>query len=183
MVRDRFLAERKFPSIIMRSRANLFSLDFHAEQQPNPLSRVTLSEQLDPFGMPRIHVDWRYTAIDVDTVKRSLALLAADLSQSGVGRFEYDPDSVEEEVTRYGAYGGHHIGTVRMGNSPRDSVVDINGRVHGVHNLYVAGSAIFPTSSQANPTLTVIAMALRLAEHLGGELRRPQPAVLMRETA
>jgi len=167
----------------MRSRANLFSLDFHAEQQPNPLSRVTLSEQLDPFGMPRIHVDWRYTAIDVDTVKRSLALLAADLSQSGVGRFEYDPDSVEEEVTRYGAYGGHHIGTVRMGNSPRDSVVDINGRVHGVHNLYVAGSAIFPTSSQANPTLTVIAMALRLAEHLASELRRPQPAVLLRETA
>jgi choline dehydrogenase-like flavoprotein len=183
MVRDRFLAERKFPSIIMRSRANLFSLDFHAEQQPNPLSRVTLSEQLDPFGMPRIHLDWRYTAIDVDTVKRSLALLAADLSQSGVGRFEYDPDSVEEEVTRYGAYGGHHIGTVRMGRGPRDSVVDSNGRVHGVHNLYVAGSAIFPTSSQANPTLTVIAMALRLAEHLASELRRPQPAVLMRETA
>jgi choline dehydrogenase-like flavoprotein len=176
MVRDRFLAERKFPSIIMRSRANLFSLDFHAEQQPNPLSRVTLSERLDPLGMPQIHVDWRYTVIDVDTVKRSLALLAQDLSQTGVGRFEYDPDSVEEEVTRYGAYGGHHIGTVRMGTNPGEGVVDPNGRVHGVHNLFVAGSAIFPTSSQANPTLTVIAMALRLADHLTGLLRRPVPS-------
>ena len=178
MVRDRFLAERKFPSIIMRSRANLFSLDFHAEQQPNALSRVTLAERLDPLGMPQLHVDWRYTVIDVDTVKRSLALLAQDLSRSGVGRFEYDPDSVEEEVTRYGAYGGHHIGTVRMGFNERDSVVDANGRLHGVHNLFVAGSATFPTSSQANPTLTVIAMALRLAQHLTGLLRRPAPATL-----
>jgi choline dehydrogenase-like flavoprotein len=69
-------------------------------------------------------------------------------------------------MTRYGAYGGHHIGTARMGNDPRTSVVDANCRVHGVRNLHVASAAVFPTSSQANPTLTVVALSLRLAERI-----------------
>ncbi len=69
-------------------------------------------------------------------------------------------------MTRYGAYGGHHIGTARMGTDPASSVVDADCRVHCVDNLFVASSATFPTSSQANPTLTVVALALRLAAHL-----------------
>ncbi len=166
MLRDRKLAERKFPSIIIRSRANLFSLDFHAEQQPNPASRVSLSGDLDALQMPRLLIDWRYTAGDVDTVRRALELLAQELGRSGVGRFDYDPSTVELEMTRYGAYGGHHIGTARMGNDPRSSVVDADCRVHGVDNLYISSSAVFPTSSQANPTLTIIALALRLSSHL-----------------
>jgi choline dehydrogenase-like flavoprotein len=166
MLRDRKLAERKFPSIIIRSKANLYSLDFHSEQEPNPESRVTLSEDVDALGLPQIKVDWRYTAGDVNTVSRSLALLADDIRGSGIGVFEYSPEAVESEMTRYGAYGGHHIGTARMGDDPRCSVVDADCRVHGIDNLYVAGAATFPTSSQANPTLTVVAMALRLADHL-----------------
>lgn len=172
MLRDRRLAERKFPSIIIRPRTSLFSLDFHAEQQPNPLSRVTLGDQVDALGMPQLTVDWRYTRGDIDTVKRALALLARDIGEGGVGRFDYDPESVELESTRYGAYGGHHIGTVRMGADPRSSVVNADCRVHDVKNLFVAGAATFPTSSQANPTLTVVALALRLADHLRGVLAR-----------
>jgi choline dehydrogenase-like flavoprotein len=164
--RDRKLAERKFPSVIIRSKANLYSLDFHAEQQPNYSSRVGLGSGADALGMPRLNVDWRYTAGDVDTVQRSLALLREDFQQSGVGSFDYDPSAVEFEMTRYGAYGGHHIGTARMGNDARSSVVDGNCRVHGVGNLFVNGSATFPTSSQANPTLTVVALSLRMAEYL-----------------
>jgi choline dehydrogenase-like flavoprotein len=166
MLRDRKFAERKFPSIIIRSKANLYSLDFHAEQEPNPSSRVTLSEELDPLGMPRLKVDWRYTRGDVDTVSRSIALLADDFRRGGVGKFEYDPDSVEAEMTRYGAYGGHHIGTTRMGNDSRTSVVNSDCRVHGVGNLFIASAATFPTSSQANPTLTVVALTLRLSDHI-----------------
>jgi choline dehydrogenase-like flavoprotein len=173
MLRDRKLAERKFPSIIVRSRANLFSLDFHAEQAPNPESRVTLAGDRDALGMLRLLVEWRYTRGDVESVSRTLALLAADLEAQGIGRFDYDPASVEAEMTRYGAYGGHHIGTVRMGASPRYSVVDAHCRVHGVANLFVASAAVFPTSSQANPTLTIVALALRLAAHLDGRLRVP----------
>jgi choline dehydrogenase-like flavoprotein len=166
MLRDRKFAERKFPSVIVRPRRNLYSLDFHAEQQPNPSSRVQLSDRADALGMPRLKVDWGYTAGDVDTCSRALELLSRSMSRSGIARFDYDADSVELEMTRFGAYGGHHIGTTRMGVDPRFSVVNADCRVHGIRNLYISGSATFPTSSQANPTLTVVAMSLRLAEHL-----------------
>ena len=167
MLRDRKLAARKFPSIIIKSRGNLYSIDFHAEQLPNPDSRVTLNTNAqDELGMPQLHIDWRYTPQDVQTVLRALALLAEDIEKSGVGTLEYKPDEVELEMTRYGAYGGHHIGTTRMGSDPRTSVVDANCRVHSVDNLYIASSAVFPTSSQANPTLTIVALALRLGAHL-----------------
>jgi len=79
---------------------------------------------------------------------------------------------------RFGAYGGHHIGTARMGSDPRTSVVDANCRVHSVGNLFVAGSAAFPTSSQANPTLTLIALSLRLGRHLSQRLAARAPAHL-----
>jgi choline dehydrogenase-like flavoprotein len=177
MLRDRKLADRKFPSIIVKPKANLFSLDFHAEQQPNPDSRVTLAAESDALGMRRLHVDWRYTRGDIDTVAGALALLASEFARSGVGSIAYDASSVEAEVTRYGAYGGHHIGTARMGSDRRSSVVNANCRVHGVDNLFIAGSATFPTSSQANPTLTVVALALRLAEHVQVLLRPMTPTV------
>jgi len=172
MLKDRKFAQRKYPSIIIKPKANLFSLDFHGEQQPNPSSRVSLGETVDALGMPRLSIDWRYTALDVDTVGRSLALLQSDLRRGGVGELEFDPASLEGEITRYGAYGGHHLGTARMGTDPRTSVVDGDCRVHGVGNLFVAGAAVFPTSSQANPTLTIVALAMRLAQTLKGESQR-----------
>ena len=162
----RKLAARKFPSIIVHPRANRFSVDFHAEQQPNRDSRVILCETRDALGMPQLMVDWRHAQGDVHTVRTALAVLARDVHESGVGRLDYDTDAVEAEMLRYGAYGGHHIGTARMGTDPRRSVVDGDGCVHGMENLYVAGAAVFPTSSQANPTLTIVALALRLADHL-----------------
>jgi len=166
MLRDRKLAKRKFPSIIIHSRANIFSLDFHGEQLPYAASRVTLGSGTDALGQPRLHVDWRYTPQDIESVANSLALLRAALQQSGTAQFDFDPATVEAEVTRYGAYGGHHIGTARMGTDPRSSVVNADCRVHCVDNLYIAGAATFPTSSQANPTLTIVAMTMRLAHHL-----------------
>ena len=153
------------------------TLDFHAEQQPNRESRVTLSDTRDALGMPQLLVDWRHAPGDVQTVQTALAVLARDLRARGVGRLDYDPDAVESEMLRYGAYGGHHIGTARMGSDPRRSVVDGTGRVHGMHNLYVAGAAVFPTSSQANPTLTIVALSLRLADHLRARLAPPVEAI------
>jgi choline dehydrogenase-like flavoprotein len=177
MLRDRKLADRKFPSIIIKSKANLYSLDFHAEQQPNHSSRVGLGGDVDALGVPRLKIDWRYTNGDVDTVRRSLTLLREDLGQSAAGVFDFDPAAVEFEMTRYGAYGGHHIGTTRMGSDPKSSVVDASCRVHGVGNLFVNGAATFPTSSQANPTLTVVALALRLADHVKELLRPVAPTI------
>lgn len=166
MFRDRYMAERKFPSIIVESRAGEYSLDFHAEQEPNPDSRLTLTSDRDALGIPRLHVDWRYTAGDVNTVSRALGAFNDAVHNGNIGQFDYDPKDVETEVTRYGAYGGHHIGTTRMGTDPSASVVDPNCRVHDVDNLHIASAAVFPTSSQANPTLTVVALAMRLATRL-----------------
>ena len=167
-LRDRTLADRKFPSIIIRPRTNLFSLDFHAEQTPNPDSRIGLSDTLDHFGNRRIRVDWRYNRLDVQTVETSFALLRADLQEQSIGTLDLAPNEtdIETVIRRDGAYGGHHIGTARMGSSPTTGVVDRDGKVFGINNLYLAGSAVFPTSSQANPTLTIVALALRLADHL-----------------
>jgi len=166
MLVGRKLAARKYPSIVVRPRNGTFSLDFHAEQEPNWQSRVLLGEERDPWGMPRLEADWRYSRGDVTTVQGAMALLAADIKRSGCGTFDYDPNVVEEEMTRYGAYPGHHIGTARMGGDPRHSVVDADCRVHDVSNLHLAGASVFPTSSQANPTLTAVALALRLADRL-----------------
>ncbi|HTJ96391.1 MAG TPA: GMC family oxidoreductase [Rhodocyclaceae bacterium] len=165
-LRRRTFAERKFPSVILRNRSNRFSLEVHSEQFPNPDSRITLSEKLDDFGLPRVKVDWRYSAADIESVRKTLEAFSLEFAKSKVARLEFDPDTLEEDLTRFGAYGGHHIGTARMGDDEKDSVVDRNCRVHATHNLFIASSAVFPTSSQANPTLTIIAMSLRLADHL-----------------
>ncbi|MBS7811742.1 FAD-dependent oxidoreductase [Roseococcus pinisoli] len=166
MLFRRKLAARKFPSVIVHPPGRVFSLDFHAEQQPNPESRITLGATTDALGMPRLHIDWRHTAGDLRTAEVFFRLLAEDLRRWGRGWLEWDPAELAHDMLRDGAYGGHHIGTARMGRSPRDSVVDAEGRVHGISNLSIAGSATFPTSGQANPTLTIVALALRMAERL-----------------
>lgn len=162
----RTLARRKFPSVVIPSRANRFSLDFHAEQAPNRDSRVTLTGERDALGLPKLRIDWRHTPWDIDTVRVALGVLRDEFARTGVGRLEYDEATVATEALRYGAYGGHHIGTARMGRDPATSVVDADCRVHGVPNLSIASAAVFPTSSQANPTLTIVALAVRMARRL-----------------
>jgi choline dehydrogenase-like flavoprotein len=173
-LRERILAERKFPSVIVHPRRNLFSLDFNVEQSPNPDSHVRLTEQTDALGMPRLLIDWRYSTMDVRTVATAFRLLQRDFARSTLGELTVDPDEedIETVIRRDGAYGGHHIGTTRMGRNPTEGVVDANCRIFDIRNLYVTGSAIFPTSGQANPTLTIVALAIRLARHLEDEARR-----------
>jgi choline dehydrogenase-like flavoprotein len=166
----RTLAQRKFPSVILRNRTNRFSLEVHGEQIPRPDSRVTLTGKTDALGMPQLRIDWRYSRDDIESARRTLDLMAQEFERSGAGRLEYDQETLEEDLMRFGAYGGHHIGTARMGTDVRKSVVDSDCRLHSVNNLYVAGSAVFPTSSQANPTLTLIALSLRLGRHLASRL-------------
>lgn len=182
---QRTWAQRKFPSVILTNRTNRFSLEVQGEQQPHPESRVTLADAVDDLGMRRLRIDWRYRPDDIASIGRTLNILATEFARSDVGQLQIEPASLEEDLLRYGAYGGHHIGTARMGRDPRTSVVDPNARVHDVANLYIAGSAVFPTSSQANPTLTLLALSLRLADHLARTLRADdaQPLPLHREPA
>jgi choline dehydrogenase-like flavoprotein len=171
----RILASRKFPSIILENTTNTFSLEVHGEQCPNSRSRVYLSDEKDELGMPRVIIDWQYVQQDILSVKATLEAFGEELERLNVGSLHFDPASLEEELLRFGAYGGHHMGTARMGTDPRTSVVDRNCKVHSVSNLFVSGSAVFPTSSQANPTLTITALALRLADHIAGLPREARP--------
>ncbi|HZY20173.1 MAG TPA: GMC family oxidoreductase [Ramlibacter sp.] len=147
-------------------------LHVQAEQQPLASSRVQLSEQTDALGMRRLKLDWRYCLADILSVARTLDLVAQELGRTGAGRFTYERDQLEEDLLAHGPAPGHHIGTARMGRDVRTSVVDPDCRLHLVGNLYVAGSAVFPTCGQADPTLTVLALTLRLADRL---TRRLQP--------
>ncbi|MDB5929086.1 MAG: dependent oxidoreductase [Polaromonas sp.] len=177
-LRRRSLAERKFPSVILRNRTNRFSLEMHGEQLPQAQSRVTLSDKVDALGMPQLKVDWRYSPVDIESMRRTLDVLAEEFALSGVARLDYDPETLEQDLLRFGAYGGHHIGTARMGSDPRTSVVNADCQVHSVGNLFVAGSAVFPTSSQANPTLTLIALSLRLGHTLSQRLGNRHAAAI-----
>ena len=137
-----------------------------SEQAPNPDSRVTLSPRRDALGQPLARLDWRLSELDCRSWTTGLELLARELADRRLGQI-IGPDAERREAAIERLRGGrHHIGTTRMADDPKHGVVDRNGQVHGVGNLFIAGSSVFPTAGHANPTLTIVALALRLADHL-----------------
>lgn len=161
--------------VLQDAPANAGILRVLAEQVPNPESRVKLADERDRFGLRRIALDWQLSDLDSKTM-RTLGmefgkfLAAQDFGRVKLAEWLLDDDpavpglDANEEV---GAY--HHMGTTRMAASPQDGVVDRNGRVFGSDNLFVAGSSVFSTAGNVNPTLTIVQLSLRLAEHLDGE--------------
>ena len=149
-----------------------------AEQAPNPDSRVTLTRERDATGVPRVALDWRLSEIDVRSVSVLVDTLGRELQRLGLGKVEpagwlstgrWQTDPL---ISSHPIGGYHHMGTTRMGEDPKTSVTDADGRVHGVGNLWIAGSSLFPTGSWANPTLTIAALALRSADRISRELGR-----------
>ncbi|RWR04554.1 GMC family oxidoreductase [Paenirhodobacter populi] len=133
----------------------------------NRESRVLLSESGDPAD-PGLDIRFRYRDEDFASVLSAHDVLAASLGSGTTAKLDfYNPPEDRIAAIREQALDGYHqIGTTRMGDNPRESVVDRNCRVHGVDNLFVASSSVFPTSSSANPTFTIIALAHRLGDHL-----------------
>jgi choline dehydrogenase-like flavoprotein len=145
-------------------------------------NRVRLAAGKDALDRPLPRVEWRLSERDLASMRRVLALHDQALAGAGHGRLALAFDDTAE-AWRAAAFGGkHHMGTTRMHASPSAGVVDADCRVHGVRNLYVAGSSVFPTSGFANPTLTIVALAVRLAEHLKGRLRDQEPSREARPT-
>ncbi len=142
-----------YDSIVTRAR-------LHIELSPNPDNRVTLSEERDKLGMQRLNLHWQFSELDKHSIYKSVDLFALELGKSGNGRMSIGRLSLLE------SFGAHHIGTTRMGNDPKISVVDANCKMHELTNLYIAGSSVFPTAGFENPTFTIVALALRLADHL-----------------
>jgi choline dehydrogenase-like flavoprotein len=142
----------------------LIELMVMTEQVPNPDSRITLSSQRDRFGQPRARLDWQLTDDDYRTIEVGQRTIDEELRSAGIGRLEgkYADESPRPTLTG----GWHHLGTTRMHDDPKQGVVDANCKVHGIRNLFIAGSSVFPTGGYANPTLTLVALAARLADHL-----------------
>ena len=138
------------------------------EMQPDPDNRVTLAEDLDAFGRQLPFVRHAPSELDRKSLIRLHEVLANELHADGIGDLEThldhaDPWPIDQDAS-------HHLGTTRMGNDPETSVVDADLRVHDVPNLYCTGASVFPTSGCANPTFTIVALSIRLAEHLAAEL-------------
>lgn len=151
-----------------------------AEQAPNPASRVLLSRQRDQLGLRKADLDWQLCELD----KRTVSVMASELDKEyrrlGIG--EVTPSDwlsdgtanwpVDPTVSNHPIGGYHHMGTTRMASGSQAGVVDANCRVFGLDNLYMAGSSVFSTGGWGNPTLTLIALAHRLGDHLHQRLAR-----------
>jgi choline dehydrogenase-like flavoprotein len=139
-------------------------VDMVGEQSPNPASRVTLSDDVDALGMRRVVLDWQIEPLDCSNLYQTAMDLARGVGTAGFGRMVLNLEPGVELSKVISCY--HHMGTTRMHDDPRQGVVDRHCAVHGLSNFYIAGSSVFPTGGRANPTITIVALAIRLADHL-----------------
>lgn len=133
---------------------------------PNPNSRITLGTERDAFGMPLPKLHWALSRIDRESVQRALEVLGRELGRTGIGRLQVRLPASEDEWPADLEGGFHHMGTTRMSADPGSGVVNADCRVHGLNNLYVAGSSVFTTGGSGTPTLLLVALSLRLADHM-----------------
>jgi choline dehydrogenase-like flavoprotein len=148
-------------------------LELFSEQAPDPDSRVTLGAATDALGLRQIRVDWRLDELTGRTLRCFTRLVEEEFARLGLAQLQRASWLDELIPRRPDVLDSYHpAGTTRMGLDPRHAVVDTDCQVFGVHGLYVAGSSVFPTSGAANPTLTVAAIALRVADHIKAEFNR-----------
>lgn len=153
----------------LQRRAKVFALRAFLDQYPDPAHRLTLSTERDAQGVPKIDIDWSFTAQDRQSLLAFFGRLDETLRAAGTGSVDY---SVLQNAAAWPLIGihSHFMGTTRMGDDPARSVADADARVHGVPNLYIAGPSLFPTYGYANPVYTIAALSLRLADHLATRL-------------
>lgn len=150
-----------------------YYLNYHIEQAPNPESRVTLSSERDRLDLPRVQLAWRFGDLEKRTLKRANDIIAQELGRTGIGNLRLtltDPETGWPSVLRGARGAWHQMGTTRMHPDPKHGVVDESCKVHGISNLYIAGSSVFPASGYTNPTLTIVALSIRLADQIKREL-------------
>ncbi len=139
------------------------------EQVPNPLSRVTLSDVKDELGVPRASLNWAFTSMEKRSIRQIYEIIGQQAGVTGIGRVKLSEelwDEKDETMPTNTSGGWHHMGTTRMSEDPENGVVDANCKVHGIQNLFIAGSSCFPTGAGVNPTFTIVALSIRLADHI-----------------
>jgi choline dehydrogenase-like flavoprotein len=146
-----------------------FELFTRVEQAPNPSSRITLNTEKDSLGMPRSILHWVLTPMEKKSIRKIDELIGQQVGLAGIARvkvLDYLKDEKDNSWPSFTGGGWHHMGTTRMSDDAKTGVVDANCKVHGMANLYIAGSSCFVTAAAPNPTLTLIALSLRLSDHL-----------------
>lgn len=171
-LRGRYLSRPRLPGFFIANATCRYALFYHAEQAPNRDSRVRLGTGRDALDMPRLRVDLRYAEVDAASVVASHRIIDRHLRRTGLGRLDYTVPEPERlaAILDQATDGYHQIGTTRMAAEPARGIVDADCRVHGTPNLFIASSAVFPSSGQANPTLLLCALSARLAAHLADRL-------------
>lgn len=169
ILRHRYLSPVRKPGFVLRSPGGVYALDYHAEQAPNPDSRLTLKN-----AEGDLRVDFKYLPQDIESVLKAHELLDQDLRAAGLGYLDYErpPAQRHAHVFEQASDGFHQIGCTRMSADPAQGVVDADGRVHGLANLGIASSSVFTTSGEANPTLMAVALACRQAHFWADRLGR-----------
>jgi len=146
-----------------------------AEQALNRDSRVLLTPDVDAFGLRHAALDWRLSATDFRTLDTAILGLAAEMAKTDVGRMKIDAWFLHHSRTSPAGEhiegGNHHMGTTRMSDDPKTGVVNKDSRIHSVENLYMAGSSVFASAGHANPTYTIVQLALRMGDHLADQLK------------
>lgn len=166
--RRRYFSRHRLPGFFVQNRARRYALAYHGEQVPDARSRVWLTGERDRLGLPRLAIDLRFAAADARSLVATHDLMDRWLRRNGIGALEYAMPMEEREaaILNQASHGTHQIGLARMGVSRAEGVVDGNLQSFDAPNLHLAGCAVLPTSGQANPTLTAVALALRLGDRL-----------------
>jgi len=159
----------------VRNTNRSYGLFTRIEQAPNPESRVTLETEKDSLGVPRATLHWVLTPLEKRSIRKINELLGQQVGLAGVARvrmLDYLQDENDNSWPSFTGGGWHHMGTTRMSDDAKKGVVDANCKVHGINNLFIAGSSCFSTAGAANPTLTLTALSLRLSDHLKEEIKK-----------
>lgn len=158
-------------------------LDCMVEQRPDPDSRVMLSDRRDRFGVPLARIDWRVHPDEGRTMRRTAELVAEQFARVGLPAPVVEPwVAAGEEIPDTFLDVAHPTGTTRMAADAGSGVVDPECRVFGIHGLYIAGSSVFPTAGHCNPTQLIVALAIRLGDHLKNDIER-RPSVESAQTS
>ena len=143
-----------------------FRINYHIEMAPDSENRVTLSDKSDPLGRPLSKVCWKASEAELQSILKLHDEIQTLLDGTGAGTLSWDAGRPPKTDELPYSSASHHMGTTRMGKDPENSVVDEECQVHGIGNLHIAGSSVFPTGGFSNPTFTIVALAIRLADRL-----------------
>lgn len=171
---EKFSKETKPAKLNVPKGFKAYQLFTRMEQAPHPNSRITLDTEKDALGMPRAMLNWQLTQLEKNSLRTISTIIGQEVGRVSMGRvkvYDYLQDEKDESWPSFTGGGWHHMGTTRMSSDPKDGVVDSNCKVHGISNLFIAGASVYVTAGAVNPTLTLIALTIRLADYLKKEMK------------